>query len=102
MNEYKNCTLCPRECKIDRTKRNGLCGKDSKLSVARIAPHFFEEPPISGTNGSGAIFFSGCNLKCIYCQNYEISLDNFGKNISEEELAEKMLELQEKKCTILI
>ena len=91
------CMLCPRECGVNRNKGNvGLCGVDSKIKVARIAPHYFEEPPISAQNGSGAIFFSGCNLKCIFCQNYNISVKNFGKEITVDELASKMLELQEK------
>ena len=94
-NIMKCCTLCPRECKIDRTNNEiGLCGVSNKIKVARIAPHYYEEPPISGKNGSGAIFFSGCNLKCIYCQNYDISKFNFGKNITITKLAEKMIELQ--------
>lgn len=92
------CTICPRECKVNRNNHEiGLCGMDSNIKVARIAPHFFEEPPISGSNGSGAIFFAGCNLKCIFCQNYNISTNNFGKEISPSELANKMLELQEQK-----
>ncbi len=91
----KCCTLCPRECKVDRTNNEiGLCGVSNKVKVARIAPHYYEEPPISGKNGSGAIFFSGCNLKCIYCQNYDISKLNFGKEITITKLAEKMIELQ--------
>lgn len=94
-NIMKCCTLCPRECKVDRTNNEiGLCGVSNKIKVARIAPHYYEEPPISGKNGSGAIFFSGCNLKCIYCQNYDISKFNFGKNITITKLAEKMIELQ--------
>jgi len=89
------CTLCPRECKVNRNKGEiGLCGMDSKIKVARIAPHYFEEPPISGDKGSGAIFFSGCNLKCIFCQNYNISTNNFGKEISINSLATKMVKLQ--------
>lgn len=89
------CTLCPRECKVNRNKGEvGLCGMDSKIKVARIAPHYFEEPPISGVKGSGAIFFSGCNLKCIFCQNYNISTNNFGKEISVNSLATKMIKLQ--------
>ena len=89
------CTLCPRECKVNRNKGEvGLCGMDSKIKVARIAPHYFEEPPISGDKGSGAIFFSGCNLKCIFCQNYNISTNNFGKEISINSLANKMVKLQ--------
>lgn len=94
----KSCTLCPRECKVDRTiGQTGLCGMTSKIKVARIAPHYYEEPPISGENGSGAIFFSGCNLKCIFCQNYNISTNNFGTEISINKLAQKMIELQNKK-----
>lgn len=90
------CTLCPRECMVNRQKGEiGLCCMDSKIKVARIAPHYFEEPPISGKNGSGAIFFSGCNLKCIFCQNYNISTKNFGKEISIQDLVDKMLSLQE-------
>lgn len=90
------CTLCPRECMVNRQKGEiGLCGMNSKIKVARIAPHYFEEPPISGKNGSGAIFFSGCNLKCIFCQNYNISTKNFGVEISIQDLAFKMLSLQE-------
>lgn len=92
------CTICPRECRVNRNNHEvGLCGMDSNIKVARIAPHFFEEPPISGSNGSGAIFFAGCNLKCIFCQNYNISTNNFGKEISPSELVNKMLELQEQK-----
>lgn len=89
------CTLCPRKCKVNRNKGEiGLCGMDSKIKVARIAPHYFEEPPISGDKGSGAIFFSGCNLKCIFCQNYNISTNNFGKEIGINSLATKMVKLQ--------
>lgn len=95
MNIMKCCTLCPRECKVDRTNSEiGLCGVSDKIKVARIAPHYYEEPPISGKNGSGAIFFSGCNLKCVFCQNYDISKYNFGKEITITKLAEKMIELQ--------
>lgn len=95
MNIMKCCTLCPRECKVDRTNNQiGLCGVSDKIKVARIAPHYYEEPPISGKNGSGAIFFSGCNLKCVFCQNYDISKYNFGEDITITKLAEKMIELQ--------
>ena len=94
-NIMRCCTLCPRECKIDRTNNEiGLCGVSNIIKVARIAPHYYEEPPISGKSGSGAIFFSGCNLKCIYCQNYDISKYNFGKSITITKLAEKMIQLQ--------
>ncbi len=99
MKELEKCQICPRECKVNRNEgEKGLCGMSSKVKVARISLHYFEEPPISGTNGSGTIFFSGCNMKCIFCQNYNISTNNFGKEISIEELANKMIELQEKKA----
>ena len=99
MKELEKCQICPRECKVNRNVgEKGLCGMSSKVKVARISLHYFEEPPISGTNGSGTIFFSGCNMKCIFCQNYNISTNNFGKEISIEELANKMIELQEKKA----
>ena len=99
MNElYNSCELCPRKCHINRNTTKGICSNTSTLKVARSALHYFEEPSISGTNGSGTIFFSGCNLKCCYCQNKEISNDNFGINISVERLSELMLELQKKKA----
>lgn len=95
---YNSCELCPRKCHINRNINKGICSNTSTLKVARSALHYFEEPSISGTNGSGTIFFSGCNLKCCYCQNKEISNDNFGINISVERLSELMLELQKKKA----
>ena len=99
MNElYNSCELCPRKCHINRNTTKGICSNTSSLKVARSALHYFEEPSISGTNGSGTIFFSGCNLKCCYCQNKEISNNNFGINISVERLSELMLELQKKKA----
>lgn len=100
MNElYNSCELCPRKCHINRNINKGICSNTSTLKVARSALHYFEEPSISGTNGSGTIFFSGCNLKCCYCQNKEISNDNFGIKISVERLSELMLELQAKKAS---
>lgn len=96
---YNSCELCPRKCHINRNTTKGICSNTSTLKVARSALHYFEEPSISGTNGSGTIFFSGCNLKCCYCQNKEISNDNFGINISVERLSELMLELQAKKAS---
>ena len=97
MNElYNSCELCPRKCHINRNTTKGICSNTSTLKVARSALHYFEEPSISGSNGSGTIFFSGCNLKCCYCQNKEISNDNFGINISVERLSELMLKLQAK------
>ncbi len=92
---FTECRLCPRNCGTDRTQLIGYCGCDSTLKVARASLHMWEEPCISGENGSGTIFFSGCPLKCCYCQNYQISIENFGKSISTERLGEIMLELQE-------
>ena len=97
MNYYKSCTLCPRKCKINRYQELGFCNLNNELRVALAHPFFYEEPPISGTNGSGTIFFSGCNLKCIFCQNIKISKYNKGLKISIKRLAEIMLELQKKK-----
>ena len=90
------CTLCPRECKVDRETKVGVCGTSSKIKIAKVMLHMWEEPPISGKNGSGAIFFSGCPLKCVYCQNKEISHGQKGKEITPSELADIMLDLQEK------
>lgn len=83
-----NCTMCPRRCSADRKNTVGFCGVPESFTVARAALHFWEEPCISGKNGSGTVFFSGCNLRCVYCQNYEISHKCFGKQISEKRLAE--------------
>lgn len=90
----KNCTLCPRNCGADRTKTVGFCGATEHIKVARAALHFWEEPCISGTKGSGTVFFSGCNLACRYCQNYDISIGGFGETITVKRLAEIFLELQ--------
>lgn len=90
------CTLCPRRCRADRARgRIGACGAGSTLTIARAALHFWEEPPISGESGSGTIFFSGCPLKCVYCQNHEISTEAFGLEIPASRLVKIMLELQE-------
>ena len=89
------CALCPRRCGADRAAgQAGCCGAAGTLKVARAALHFWEEPCISGTRGSGTVFFSGCALKCCYCQNYPISAENFGREITVERLAEIFLELQ--------
>lgn len=80
------CSICPRKCGIERKNANGFCKSPEEFKVARAALHFWEEPCISGKNGSGAVFFSGCNLQCVYCQNYEISRDNKGIEISSERL----------------
>lgn len=88
------CNLCPRKCNVNRDLKSGFCGVSNTLKVARAQLHFWEEPIISGTNGSGTIFFSGCNLKCVYCQNYNISNENFGKDITTQRLAEIFKELE--------
>ena len=90
------CNVCPRKCNTDRSKKAGFCGMTDKIKVARAELHFWEEPCISGKKGSGTIFFSGCPLKCVYCQNEEISSGGFGKDISVERLAEIFRELEEK------
>ena len=98
MNKLLNsCTLCPRNCKVNRNNNElGYCGMTNQLMVARASLHYWEEPIISGERGSGTVFFSGCNLKCVFCQNYQISNNNFGKPISIHRLSEIFLELQEK------
>ena len=96
MKEYLNCRLCPRNCKVDRTKQVGYCNESAELCVARAALHMWEEPCISGKNGSGTVFFSGCNMGCVFCQNKEISRGNVGKIISRERLTDIFFELEEK------
>lgn len=91
----KECTLCPRNCLCNRTDGElGFCGEKETIRISRAALHFWEEPFISGKEGSGAVFFSGCNLRCIYCQNREIALGRKGKEVSVSRLAEIYLELQ--------
>lgn len=87
------CNLCPRQCNVDRRDKKGYCATGNEIILARASKHFWEEPPISGTRGSGTVFFSGCNLGCVYCQNYEISHGVKGKKISEERLCEIFREL---------
>lgn len=82
------CKACPRKCGVDRSKKSGFCGAGESFVVARAAKHFWEEPPISGTNGSGAVFFSGCNLRCVFCQNFEVSRAKCGKKITDKRLTE--------------
>lgn len=82
------CNICPRQCGVDREKSTGFCGMPDSFVVARAALHFWEEPFLSGKEGSGAVFFSGCNLRCVYCQNHNISTDRFGKEISDKRLME--------------
>lgn len=90
-----SCELCPRRCRVARAAgERGVCGAADSLRIARAALHMWEEPPISGTAGSGTIFFSGCPLKCVYCQNHEISTGNFGLAVPPSRLVEIMCELQ--------
>ena len=96
MDILSKCTLCPRNCKINRYKTVGVCGANEKIKLAYYSLHQWEEPVISGTNGSGTIFFSHCNLKCIFCQNKKISTGGYGKEIDTNRLKEIMLELQSK------
>lgn len=80
------CEICPRECKVERSVNRGVCGMPEGFVVARAAKHMWEEPCISGTKGSGTVFFSGCSLRCVFCQNYSISTEGFGKEISDSQL----------------
>ena len=93
---YENCILCPRKCGADRTKRKGACGQTAALKIGRASLHMWEEPCISGLNGSGTVFFSGCSLSCIYCQNSALSRNNTGKEASADRLCEIFLELMAK------
>lgn len=90
------CRLCPRNCGIDRDKSKGYCGCGSDIRIAKYMLHFGEEPCISGTRGSGAVFFSGCSLRCVFCQNYPISHDLKGEDITPDRLKEIIFELKEK------
>ena len=94
----EKCQICPRNCKVNRTQGNkGYCKCDDKIKIALVSTHNYEEPCISKKNGSGTIFFSNCNLNCIYCQNYEISQNSKGKEVSISRLSEIFLEQQERK-----
>lgn len=95
MRNYLNCTLCPRQCGVNRTKRQGFCGQSDKIRIARAGLHMWEEPCISGERGSGTVFFSGCTLKCCFCQNYEISHLNKGYYVTAEQLCRIFLDLQD-------
>ncbi len=97
---YAECTLCPRKCRADRTVGGtGFCRMSSELKVAKAYLHMWEEPCITGEHGSGTVFFSGCNMKCIFCQNSDLSLNGYGKVISVEDLAQSFLRLQEKNAS---
>lgn len=95
MDVLKKCNLCERRCLINRYETIGFCKQTNEIKLAKAALTYFEEPCISNEKGSGTIFFSGCNLGCVYCQNIKISKENFGKTITSERLAEIMLNLQE-------
>ena len=90
------CNLCKRNCNVDRNKNKGFCNCSNNIKIAKYMLYYYEEPCISGDKGSGAIFFSNCNLRCVYCQNYEISLEEYGREITIEEFANICLELQNK------
>jgi len=95
----KKCELCPRKCYVNRLKGEmGICKAGKKITVSSFFPHFGEESVLVGNHGSGTIFLSKCNLRCVYCQNYEISHLGVGKEFSEKEVAEMMIELQNMKC----
>lgn len=87
------CNMCPRKCNADRSRAVGVCGCSDEITVSRTVRHYWEEPCISGKNGSGAVFFSGCSLKCIYCQNFEISRGSCGKILSKEEFQRLVLNI---------
>ncbi len=93
----QDCTLCPRQCHVNRISgKKGYCGMDTRIRAARAALHMWEEPCISGEKGSGAVFFSGCGLRCCFCQNRDIAIGNRGKAVSVERLADIFLELEQK------
>lgn len=94
MYRYKKCNLCPRNCGVDRSVKLGACKAGENIKVALASIHNYEEPCISGEEGSGTVFFSNCNLRCVFCQNFEISRDGFGKEIDEKRLADIFLEQQ--------
>jgi putative pyruvate formate lyase activating enzyme len=96
-NMLSSCTLCPHRCRVNRySGKKGFCGAGTDAVISSAMPHHGEEPPISGEKGSGTIFFSYCNMKCVYCQNWQISQEHEGNPVSVEELAEKMLDLQKR------
>lgn len=96
---YENCHLCPRDCRVNRIKgQTGRCQATAKVKVSSAAPHFGEEAPLVGSGGSGTVFFSNCNLRCVYCQNYAISIEGEGIEIPDRRLAETMIKLQKLGC----
>jgi putative pyruvate formate lyase activating enzyme len=100
MELFKECHLCPRDCRVNRLKEgalgySGFCGENHQLRVGYVGPHFGEEPPITGEKGSGTVFFSGCSLRCPYCQNHQISMDGLGESILLEQLFERVMRMIE-------
>jgi putative pyruvate formate lyase activating enzyme len=96
---YEECHLCPRNCRVNRLDgKTGKCKASSKVKLSSAAPHFGEERPLVGLKGSGTIFFSNCGLRCVYCQNYSISIDGEGIEVSDDRLAESMLKIQDFGC----
>lgn len=95
ISDFRNCRLCPRECGADRSVKEGFCGCSDVIRAARAALHPWEEPCISGSRGSGAVFFSGCTLRCCFCQNHAISQEHTGKELSPRQLADIFLRLQQ-------
>jgi putative pyruvate formate lyase activating enzyme len=99
LNLLSSCTLCPRRCRVDRTRdEKGYCSTGKKAVVASFSPHFGEEPPLVGDNGSGTLFFSHCSLKCVFCQNHDISVSGAGQKTDPEQIAAIMLHLQQAGC----
>lgn len=96
MYNISRCTLCPRKCGANRLKSKGYCLGQSKARLALVSKHFWEEPSISGTKGSGTVFFSGCNMRCVFCQNHDISHTGYGIEVTDERLAEIFIEQQER------
>jgi len=92
---YDSCSLCPRNCKVNRHQTVGYCGCTDTVRAARAALHHWEEPCISGSRGSGTVFFSGCTLRCCFCQNYSISQENFGRELTPDQLSDIFLRLQD-------
>ncbi len=92
-NIYENCTICPRACGVDRTRELGFCASGNEVKVSRVQRHRFEEPAICGGGGAGTVFFSGCNLRCVFCQNSAISRESVGREFDSKELAELFLEV---------
>ncbi|HHV73915.1 MAG TPA: radical SAM protein [Thermoanaerobacterium sp.] len=88
------CNICPRNCNVDRSTKVGFCGISSEIHVAKAYLHEWEEPCISGSRGSGTVFFTGCNLRCVFCQNYKISQENFGVSVSPEKLSDIFMNLE--------